>query len=467
MDAFRYLVRFLYKIRWYLVILPLVALIIAWFLTRNMDRVYDAKTTIYTGMITGYNIEGGTGTAGGNSQTNITNLMLIITTDNTIHEVALRLLARCMMYGNPNKDNNYISAEHFRQLNATVPPEVKALIVRNSESQTYANLKAYEKPSQGNYLFGLLNYHPYFGISSITSRLKVIQLSGSDIIDIGYSSNDAGITYNTLDILNDVFARQYQQIRFGETNNVIKFFEREVARLYRILTNAEDDLIRYNISKRIINYAEQTKQLTILEAQQQNFRNDQLMNYTTAKALLDYLERQLGNRAQIIRSNREFTNQVRDISRIQSRISNLRLMSSESGAQNNEAQEELGKAQRDLQAATGRVTELTRDIEAANYSTETGVKANDMLGRWLEQLLLLEKTKAEMTATDIMKNNLDKQYLYYSPIGATLERKSRHIGFIEGNYMEMLKALNAARLRQRNLQMTTATLRVLNPPMFR
>ena len=30
----------------------------------------------------------------------------------------------------------------------------------------------------------------------------------------------------------------------------------------------------------------------------------------------------------------------------------------------------------------------------------------------------------------------------------------------------MLKALNSARLRQRNLQMTTATLRVLNPPMF-
>lgn len=32
--------------------------------------------------------------------------------------------------------------------------------------------------------------------------------------------------------------------------------------------------------------------------------------------------------------------------------------------------------------------------------------------------------------------------------------------------MAMLNALNAARLRQRNLQMTTATLRVLNPPLF-
>lgn len=466
MDLFRYLVRFLYKIRWYLVILPMIALIVAWFATRNMERIYDSNTTIYTGMITAYNIEGGVGTAGGNAQTNINNLMLIITTDNTIHEVALRLFGRCMMYGNPNKDNNYISAEHFRQLNATVPADVKALINHNSESATYANLKAYEKPSQDNYLFGILNYHPYFGINNITTRLKVLQLTGSDIIDIAYSANDAGIAYNTLDILNDVFARQYQQLRYGETNNVIKFFEREVARLYRILTNAEDDLIRYNISKRIVNYGEQTKQLTVLEAQQQNFRNDQLMNYTTSKALMDYLERQLGNRAQVIRSNKEFTSRVRDISRIQSRISNLKLMSSDGGGNNNESQEELAKAQRDLQAATGRVTQLTKDIEAATYSTETGVKAQDMLGRWLEQLLLLEKTKAEMTATDIMKNDLDKQYLFYAPIGATLDRKARHIGFIEGNYMEMLKALNAARLRQKNLQMSTATLRVLNPPMF-
>ncbi len=466
MDLFRYFVRFLYKIRWYLVVLPMIALVVAWFMTRDMERIYDTNTTIYTGMITGYNLEGGTGAVGGNPQTNINNLMLIVTTDNTIHEVSLRLLARCLMYGNVNKDNNYISAEHYRQLSATIPADVKALVNHNSESQTYANLKAYEKPSQDNYIFGLLNYHPYFGINSITSRLKVLQLGNSDIIDIGYSANDAGIAYNTLDILNEVFARQYQQIRFGETSNVIKFFEREVARLYRILSNAEDDLIRYNVSKKIINYGEQTRQVATLEAQQQNFRNDQLMNYTTAKALLDYLERQLGNRAQVIRANQEFTNQVKDISRIQSRISNLRLMSSEGGGNDTESQLELAKAQRDLQTVTGRVTELTKDIEATTYSTETGVKANDLLGRWLEQLLLLEKTKAEMTATDIMKQNLDKQYLFYAPIGATLARKDRHIGFIEGNYMEMLKALNAARMRQRNLQMSTATLRVLNPPMF-
>ena len=71
-----------------------------------------------------------------------------------------------------------------------------------------------------------------------------------------------------------------------------------------------------------------------------------------------------------------------------------------------------------------------------------------------------------MTAQDVMRQRIDKEMLYYAPIGATLARKDRHIGFIEGNYMAMLSALNQARLRQRNLQMTTATLRVLNPPMF-
>ena len=465
MDLFRYIVRFLYKIRWYLIIIPLIALVVAWFLTRHMERVYDANTTIYTGMITSYNLEGGSGIAGGNTQANMANLMIMITTDNTIHEVALRLFGRCMMYGNPNKDNNYISAEHFRQLNASVPAEVKALINHNSEQITYSNLKAYERPMQDNYLFGLVNYHPWFGINNITAKLKVLQLNRSDIIDIGYSANDAGIAFNTLDILNDVFARQYADLRYGETNAVIKFFEREVARLYKILTNAEDDLIRYNVSKRIINYGEQTKVLSGLDGSQQVSDNDLLMKYTTSKSLMDYLERQLGDRAKVIRANREFTNQITDISRIQSRISNLKLMSSEGGNEV-ESQLELAKAERMLQDATGRMKELTRDIEASTYSTDTGVKASSMIGKWLDQVLILEETKAKMTAQDVMRQKLDKQILYYAPIGATLGRKDRHIGFIEANYMEMLKALNAARLRQRNLQMTTATLRVLNPPMF-
>ena len=466
MDIFRYLVRFLYKIRWYLVILPMIALVVAWFLTRNQEHVYNANTTIYTGMLTGYNLEGGSGIAGGNAQINMQNLMLIISTNNTIHEVSLRLFARCMMYGNLYKDNNYITAEHFRSLDASVPPDVKALINHNSENATYANLKAHEKASQNNYLYGILNNHPYFGINSIVGRLKVAQINNSDLIDIAYSCNDPGVCYNTLDILNKVFANQYQQLRYGETHKVIKFFEREVKKYYQQLTFAENDYIRYNIKHGIINYPEQTKQLTVLDGNHQTGLSELRMKQSTTKALIRYLERQLGDRQKIIESNKEFTSLVRDISRLQSRISNLRLMSSEEGGSESEAQIELGKAERQLREATAKVKELTQTIEKNNYSTDTGVKASSLIDRWLQQVLLLEETNAQLNAMDIMRDNIDRQYRKYSPIGATIERKNRHIGFIESNYIEMLRALNAARLRQRNLQMSTATLNIVNPPAF-
>ena len=45
MDLFRYIVRFLYKIRWYLIILPLIALVVAWFSTRD----YADSNAVFTG----------------------------------------------------------------------------------------------------------------------------------------------------------------------------------------------------------------------------------------------------------------------------------------------------------------------------------------------------------------------------------------------------------------------------------
>lgn len=47
MELFKYIVKFIYRIRWWMVIFPCIAGIIAWFLTRNLEKTYDVKTTIY------------------------------------------------------------------------------------------------------------------------------------------------------------------------------------------------------------------------------------------------------------------------------------------------------------------------------------------------------------------------------------------------------------------------------------
>lgn len=47
MELFKYIVKFIYRIRWWMVIFPCIAGIIAWFLTRNLEKTYDVKHHLY------------------------------------------------------------------------------------------------------------------------------------------------------------------------------------------------------------------------------------------------------------------------------------------------------------------------------------------------------------------------------------------------------------------------------------
>ena len=457
MELFKYIIRFFYRIRWWMLLLPLIAVIIAWLLTRDMDKSYDVKTTIYTGIITGYNVDASDTR---NANVHLSNLINIITTERTLKAVSLRLLTRCLIYGDLEKNTSYITAEHFQELDAIIPREVRALIDKQNEEKTLNNLIAYERPNASNFIYGLLNYsHPYFSVPVLSQKIKVVQLGNSDLIEIGYSANDPGIAYNTLEILNEEFVKQYRELRYGETNNVIEFFRQELARLQVELTEAEDSLIQYNIDHRIINYGEQTEQLTVMDAQYQMMDNDLLVNSSTSRALIDFYEYKLGDIAKAMRTNNEFMDNLNNISKLNTQISTMEITPD---ASNNT---DLNQKKEQLKQAEQNINDLALQLSEEVASTNN-VKYEDLVNQWLEQVVLREKTLAQIQARDIMREKLDRDFLYFSPIGAVINRKERNISFVEGNYMSILGALNQAILRQKNLEMTAATLKVMNPPLF-
>lgn len=457
MELFKYIVRFFYRIRWYMVLLPLIVGIIAYILTSNMDKSFDVKTTIYTGIITGYNVDASDTR---NANVHLSNLINIITTERTLKVVSLRLLTRCLIYGDAEKNTSYITAEHYQELEAIIPREVKALIDRQDEERTLNNLIAYERPNANNFVYGLLNYtHPYFSIPVLSQKIKVVQLDNSDLIEIGYSANDPGIAYNTLEILNEEFVKQYRELRYGETNNVIEFFRLELARLHEQLTAAEDSLIQYNIEHRIINYGEQTEQLTVMDAQYQMMDNDLLVNSSTSRALIDFYEYKLGDMAKAIRTNNEFMDNLNAISKLNTQISTLEITPEETNNTN------LSQKKEQLEQAEKNISDLAMQLSQETASTNN-VSYETLVNQWLEQVVIREKTLAQIQARDIMREKLDRDFLFFSPIGAVINRKERNIGFVEGNYMSTLNALNQAILRQKNLEMTSASLKVMNPPLF-
>lgn len=454
MEQFKYIISFFYRIRWWIIIVPILVGIFVWIITRNTEKNYDVKTTIYTGIISGYNVDQADYK---NANVHLSNLINIITTERTLKAVSLKLLTRCLIYGDAEKNTSYITAEHFIILNQSIPRELRPLIDKQDEEKTYNNLVAFERPSVNNYIYQLLNYNdPYFSIASLSEKIKVSQLGNSDMIEIGYSANDPGITYNTLDILNEEFVKQYRELRYGETNNVIQFFREELARLGSQLTSAEDSLIEYNIEHRIINFDEQTKQITILDAAQRLSDNDLLINSTTSSALTNFYENKLGDVAKRIKSSNEFLDNINRLSTINNDLYSNSLTSNT---------DYYNKLSKERDKTEDNMSSIAKKISSVNSTTDN-IAYETLVDKWLEQVVLNEKTKAHMQAQNIMREKLDEDFVYYSPVGATINRKERNIGFVENNYMSIMGALNQAILRQKNLEMTAATLKVMNPPLF-
>jgi len=170
MEYLFYLSRFIYRVRWWLIIVPATLTLLAIYSTKHLGRTYDATTTIYTGIISGYTIETSTGAGINLSQqsTTLDNILTLITSQSTLKKVSLRLYAQNMIYGDPNRDNTHIMASTYKELLRITPKEVLRLIDKKDEKKTVANLEAYEKPDPKNFVFGLFYWnHPDYCYSAL------------------------------------------------------------------------------------------------------------------------------------------------------------------------------------------------------------------------------------------------------------------------------------------------------------
>lgn len=465
MDSLHQFVKMVYRRRYWLVILPLLTTLIAIYNTRNIPKIYEVNTTIYTGIASGFTIESGSdGTRIDWSavKNGIDNLISIIMSKSTLRNVSLRLYAQHMIYGDSLKDNNYITAANYRALWRITPPDVRLLIDKNSIDRTVENLNSYEKSSPKNFVYGLFNwYHRHYSYNSL-KNIVVKRVLDSDMIQIEYSSDDPGIAYNTLIILNSEFVKQYEVLRFSQTNSVIEYFRNELAQLEKRLRSSEDSLTLYNIEKRIINYPEQTKQVAELSGKYALEYMEVQMAYSSADAAVLNLENKIEKQVKLIQNNTMFSQMLKDLSRINSKISRIELMGQDSISSNDIAISSLVRQKGELEIE---IKNLTNTINEDRFSKD-GVASSTFIEEWINEYLSREKTKAQLIVLSEIVADLEGEYTYFSPIGSTLKRKERDIGFTEKSYLAILESLNAALMRQKTLQMSSATLKPIDPPLF-
>jgi len=465
MKLLRYLIQIIIKRKWWIIILPIVATLLAIFLTRNITKTYSVSTTIFTGFASGYSIESSENTTVNMSYVDnlMDNLINIVKSKTTLENVSLRLYAEDMMYGDKSIDNNYISQKNFLEIYNRTPRDVRRLIDKTSESSTVANLRRYEKEDPKNFVYGLFNWtHPHYSYNAL-SQIKVNRLENSDLMEITYESNDPGITYNTLRILNEEFILEYQVLRFGETDSVIKYFKGELNRIAIELHDNEDRLTAFNVANRVINYTDQTKEIAHQSTEYYLQYVNVKMAYNSSKAMLTELEKQMDDNFKALKNNTQFLKYINNISDLNYNIALSELTSSDSlsSQKNNRTESFRNKLAKDESKANS----IVSDYSAQKYTKE-GLAATDVVNEWFAQLMRNIKAEAELKVLKQRKKELDYDYIFFSPIGTQIKRQERQINFLENSYLNVLQNYNAALLRKKNLEMSSASLKVINPPVF-
>lgn len=462
MDITLYISRFIYRIRHQLVFGTLIITALVAYFSQFLEKKYTVTTSIYTGITSNTGLNDETRPDWQAVNNTYDNLVNLTKSRGTLENVSLKLLALNLMHGDPEIDNLYITANNYKKLIASVPEEILLLVDTTSLDKTVNLFKEYKYSDSRNYLHELFNgssaFYSYNALSSIIIRRQ----GNSDLIEIAYTSTDPGITWNTVKLVSEELKYSYNNLRYQTANDIVKYYEEELKKLRVQLNKQENELTDYNVKNSVINYIEQTKALAHSFADFENRYEETRRNYESSSSIIKNLEQYMDVRTKLVKSNEEFINTLAEVSRISGKITEIETFTSDEMLSKDQ---ELVKYREELRDAEKKIGLITNNINSYKESKE-GIAIEGLVQEWLNQTLIQAKAQADLKVLNERKNDFADQYKNYSPIGTRINQQEREIHVTEQSYLEVLHALNMAKMKQKNLQLTSSNLNTISDASY-
>lgn len=462
MDITLYISRFIYRIRHQLVFGTLIITALVAYFSQFLEKKYTVTTSIYTGITSNTGLSDETRPDWQAVNNTYDNLVNLTKSRGTLENVSLKLLALNLMHGDPEIDNLYITANNYKKLIASVPEEILHLVDTASLDKTVNLFKEYKYSDSRNYLHELFNgssaFYSYNALSSIIIRRQ----GNSDLIEIAYTSTDPGITWNTVKLVSEELKYSYNNLRYQTANDIVKYYEEELKKLRVQLNKQENELTDYNVKNSVINYIEQTKAIAHSFADFENRYEETRRNYESSSSIIKNLEQYMDIRTKLVKSNEEFINTLAEVSRISGKITEIETFTSDEMLSKDQ---ELVKYREELRDAEKKIGLITNNINSYKESKE-GLAIEGLVQEWLNQTLIQAKAQADLKVLNERKNDFADQYKNYSPIGTRINQQEREIHVTEQSYLEVLHALNMAKMKQKNLQLTSSNLNTISDASY-
>ncbi len=338
-----------------------------------------------------------------------------------------------------------------------IPPGVRP----EDFKKTLANMTRYYTRNDTNYIYGLLHYGEsrHYSEQSI-GQIQIYRINNSDLVRLIFTSDDPGICQQTLKILSKVFMKNYKLLRANETNLVVKYFEAQVDSADKKLQAAEDRLLKFNMKNNIINYYEQSKAIAGQKEDLDLYYQNEQIRLASSVASLKELELNLTARDSIYLKSDEVNQMKKELSQV-----------TESIVINELAADYDDRVSDELELLRARQLELRNDIKfyvdqlyLYSHSTQ-GLPIKTLLEEWLTNTINQEEAKAALIVLARRKLDFVRTYQKFAPLGAMLKRIEREIKVAEQSYLELLRSLNLAKMKQQNEEMST-NIKIVDEPFF-
>lgn len=338
-----------------------------------------------------------------------------------------------------------------------IPPGIK----EDDFKKTLLNLTRYYASNDTNYIYGLLHYgeSKHYSERSI-GQIQIYRINNSDLVRLIYTSDDPGLCQQTLKILSKVFMKNYKLLRANETDLVVKYFESQVDSADQKLQAAEDRLLKFNMKNNIINYYEQSKAIAGQKEDLDLYYQNEQIRLASSVASLKELELKLTARDSIYLKSDAINQMKKELADVTEAI-----------LVNELATDYDDRVTVELERLRARQIELRNEIklyvdELYLYShSAQGLPIKTLLEEWLANTIAQEEAKASLIVLARRKLDFVRTYQKFAPLGAMLKRIEREIKVAEQSYLELLRSLNLAKMKQQNEEMST-NIKIVDEPFF-
>ncbi|HRE41222.1 MAG TPA: Wzz/FepE/Etk N-terminal domain-containing protein [Ignavibacteria bacterium] len=419
-----------------LFILPVIAIIITYFLVKNLPDVYKSTAQLATGITDESQLSI---TAEGQAlqqfdiQNKFGNLIELMKSKKVIDLVGFKLLKNDLSTSKPFREPSKLMLTLNQEAKTNV---LKILDYKIDSMQSLTNAIADERG-----IIELLESMKY-DYNSLLTKMKVEREGSSDFIKVEFESENADLSAFVVNTEILEFIRYFKKLTAIKSDVALNYFADLAEQKKQELDAKIDDLKRYKMANGVINLYEQTKALVDQKSELELAREQQNKNIPALKEAIDLIDNKFTGKEKLY-----FEADARPYNeRIVSLKDRIKVLTDEyitKGLDDKDIENQLIETKKQLEA------EIT--IASDKFLMDPNAPKDELVVKRIEYELDLEISRYAVQSMDKELGRLNQLVMSFAPKEAEISAYEREITVAQDVYLMILNKYNLARFDNMNL----------------